>query len=165
MNRLKQLRHERHLSQEQLGAIVKVQKSAISKYELGRLSLSDDMIKKFCDFFGCSSDYLLGISEAPNRKTLRSEYTKERRLEDVEYQYQYYSDEEILRLSITPPHEKSGEFGLIQKSYIPIKLDIPLKGFNPSVLSSLKMYWFAKDILNLIIDYIDEFYEENSNSK
>lgn len=62
MNRLRQLREERGLTQAQLGSQLNVQGAAISKYELGAVSLTDDLISRLCVFFDCSSDYLLGLS-------------------------------------------------------------------------------------------------------
>lgn len=63
MNRLRELRLERGMTQKELGVKLKVQKSAISKYEIGRSSLTDDLIAQLCDIFDCSSDYLLGLSD------------------------------------------------------------------------------------------------------
>ena len=40
-------------------------KSVISRYETGRLGLDVDLINRFCDLFGCTSDYLLCRSETP----------------------------------------------------------------------------------------------------
>lgn len=62
MNRLRDLRCERGWTQEELGEKLKVQKSAISKYEIGRSSLSDELIEQLCAIFDCSADYLLGLS-------------------------------------------------------------------------------------------------------
>lgn len=68
MNRLRDLRIERGWTQEQLGAMLKVQKSAISKYEIGRSSLSDEIIEQLCNIFDCSADYLLGLSKVRSCK-------------------------------------------------------------------------------------------------
>lgn len=71
LNRLRQLREEREMTQKDLGALLKVQNSAISKYEVGRSSLTDDLIEKLCAIFDVSSDYLLGFSNErkPNKKS------------------------------------------------------------------------------------------------
>ena len=42
MNRLKELRNRRGISQEELGALLGVQKAAVCKYELGRVPLPND---------------------------------------------------------------------------------------------------------------------------
>ncbi len=60
MNNLRILREERGLRQEDLGKLVYLASSAISAVENGRRTMSEDMILRFCAFFGVSSDYLLG---------------------------------------------------------------------------------------------------------
>ena len=51
------------MTQKELGKLLKLQNSAISKYEIGRSSLTDDLILQLCDIFDCSADYLLGLSD------------------------------------------------------------------------------------------------------
>ena len=61
---IKKLRKERGLTQEQLGLIIGVQKSAIAKYESGRVeNLKRSSIEKLAKFFGVSPSYLLGITD------------------------------------------------------------------------------------------------------
>lgn len=64
--RLKELRESRQWTQEKLGEILKVQKSAISKYETGRIALTTDLIISICNEFNVSADYLLGLSNRNN---------------------------------------------------------------------------------------------------
>lgn len=63
MNRLKDLRRQRNMSQEDLGSLLGVQKAAVCKYEVGRVPLPNDVLVKLCDLFGVTSDYLLGRDE------------------------------------------------------------------------------------------------------
>lgn len=63
MNRIKELRVARNLTQEGLGKILNVQKAAISKYENGRADPSVDILKRMVHYFGVSSDYLLELSD------------------------------------------------------------------------------------------------------
>ncbi len=63
MNRLKELRRLRGMSQEDLGALLGVQKAAVCKYEVGRVPLPNDILVKLCDYFDVTSDYLLGRDE------------------------------------------------------------------------------------------------------
>ena len=65
MNRLKELRERRGLTQTQLGQILDVEKSTISKYEKGSLDLSSNTISTLCEYFNVSADYLLGLSDTP----------------------------------------------------------------------------------------------------
>ena len=60
MNNLRILREERGLRQEELGKSVYLAASAISAVENGRRMMTEDMILRFCAFFGVSADYLLG---------------------------------------------------------------------------------------------------------
>ncbi len=61
---IKMLRKERGLTQEQLGALIGVQKSAIAKYESGRVeNLKRASIEKLANYFGVSPSFLLGISD------------------------------------------------------------------------------------------------------
>lgn len=58
--RLRELRKENSLSQEKLGNIIGVSKVSVSGYENGNRIPSLDILEKILDFFGVSSDYLLG---------------------------------------------------------------------------------------------------------
>ena len=59
MNRIKQLREKKGITQEKLGQLIGVQSSAISKYEKGIVPLTDDTIRDLCKIFDVSSDYLI----------------------------------------------------------------------------------------------------------
>ncbi len=61
---IRKLRLERGMTQEQLGKVIGVQKSAIRKYENGSVqNIKRSSIKKLADFFGVSPSYLLGYAE------------------------------------------------------------------------------------------------------
>lgn len=64
--RLKELRKKRNLTQEQLAAIIGVERSTIGKYEgKSRIIPSDDIKYKLAELFGVSVDYLLGYTDIP----------------------------------------------------------------------------------------------------
>lgn len=63
MNRIKELRAERNLSLRDFSDIIKIPRSTISLYELGTRDIKFESLKKLCDFFEVTSDYLLGFSE------------------------------------------------------------------------------------------------------
>ena len=69
MNRIKELREERDWTQEKLGSMIQVQKSAISKYEQEKISLTQDIILQLTDIFKVSADYLIGISNIKKETT------------------------------------------------------------------------------------------------
>lgn len=71
MNRLRELRQEKDISQKELAKMLKVQNSAISKYETGRVALSDETIRKLTGIFDVSADYLLGISDIKKEPVLK----------------------------------------------------------------------------------------------
>lgn len=64
MNRVKELRKQKHITQEELGKVLDIQKAAISKYENGRAEPSTEVLKKMSAYFGVSIDYLLGNSRS-----------------------------------------------------------------------------------------------------
>ncbi len=57
--KLKELRKERKITQEQLASIIGVERSSVGKYETGTQP-STDIIKRIADYFDVSVDYLLG---------------------------------------------------------------------------------------------------------
>ena len=65
MNRIKELRTQRKITQEELGKIINVQKAAVSKYELGRAVPSTDVLTKLANYFNVTTDYLLGRTNEP----------------------------------------------------------------------------------------------------
>lgn len=61
--RLRKLRKEKNLTQKQLAALIGVQNSIISFYEMGDRLPSPDVIIKLSAVLHVSSDYLLGIEK------------------------------------------------------------------------------------------------------
>jgi transcriptional regulator with XRE-family HTH domain len=62
--RIKQLRDEKELTQEQVGAVIGVQRSAVRKYEKGEVvNMPISSIKKLAEFFQVQPTYLMGWSE------------------------------------------------------------------------------------------------------
>ena len=62
--RIKKLRKEKGLTQQQLGEMLGVQKSAIAKYENGRVpNLKKETISRLAEIFNVTPNYLLGIDE------------------------------------------------------------------------------------------------------
>ncbi|WP_051539798.1 helix-turn-helix domain-containing protein [Clostridium ihumii] len=63
-NRLKKLRMNKNLEQKDLAQILKVHKGTISNWENDKRNPDNDMIVKIANFFNCSTDYLLGRTDA-----------------------------------------------------------------------------------------------------
>ena len=59
-DRLRYLRENRDLTQEQLGLLFSVKKAAISKYERNSISPDFATLSKLADYFGVTTDFLLG---------------------------------------------------------------------------------------------------------
>ncbi len=65
--RIKTLRTARGLSQVELGKKLGVSKQSVSNWENDNIQPSIDMLIRIAQFFGTSTDYLLGIE---NNKTI-----------------------------------------------------------------------------------------------
>lgn len=66
MYRLKELRTEKRISEDELAERFQVTQQAISAYENGSKDIGTEMLSEFADFFDCSTDYLQG--KTPTRK-------------------------------------------------------------------------------------------------
>ena len=62
-NKLKELRIQNGMTQQQLATQIGVSKSVVSYYELQERIPSPDVIIKLCSIFHVSSDFLLGITK------------------------------------------------------------------------------------------------------
>lgn len=68
--RLRSLRIEKDLNQEEFGKIFNMTKSRISQYETGKHESDDETKKIFADYFKVSLDYLMGRSDIRNPEAL-----------------------------------------------------------------------------------------------
>lgn len=59
---LKRLRKERGLTQTELGAQIGLSKAVVSKYETGMGYPTFDVLIRIAQYFGVTTDYLLGVS-------------------------------------------------------------------------------------------------------
>ena len=62
-NRIKELRNEKKLGQNQLAELLDVSNASISYWETGKQIPSAEVISKLAQFFGVSADFILGICE------------------------------------------------------------------------------------------------------
>jgi len=63
MERLKEIREEKGFSQEQVAKVIGIRQQTISQYEKGITEPDIQTLKKLCDFFDVTSDYLLGFKD------------------------------------------------------------------------------------------------------
>lgn len=61
--RLRQLREEKGLTQQELAEKLNIGRASISNYELGTRTPDIEVLNKLADFFGVTTDYLIGRSE------------------------------------------------------------------------------------------------------
>lgn len=61
--RLKELRKSRHVSQVTLAGVLGVTQQAVGKWEMGRSTPDPATVARIAEFFGTSTDYLLGRSD------------------------------------------------------------------------------------------------------
>ena len=66
MNRLKQLRLEKGLLQQDVAKIIDVSDRAVGFYENEKRDMSTEILTKLADFFNVSIDYLLGKTDIRN---------------------------------------------------------------------------------------------------
>lgn len=64
--RLRDLRKEKHLSQEELAKQMNISRSSIGMFEQGRRKPDFEMQEAFADFFNVNMDYLFGREDDPD---------------------------------------------------------------------------------------------------
>ncbi|MDD3049757.1 MAG: helix-turn-helix transcriptional regulator [Candidatus Cloacimonetes bacterium] len=83
--RIKQLRIEKGMTQEELGQVIGVQKSAIRKYEKGEVeNIKRSSIKKLADLFDVSPTFIMGWEEEYDELALAKEV---KLIEQIQEQY------------------------------------------------------------------------------
>lgn len=83
LNRIKELRNEKGINQDVLAKLLGLEIAGISKLETGRVPLKDEYIIKLAEYFGVTTDYLLGKSDIRNP-------------EKEEYAYAFHKEKEGL---------------------------------------------------------------------
>ena len=83
MKRLKELRNEMKLTQQEVADALSIERITYARYESGARSPSLDMLSKLADFFNTTSDYLLRRTDgsAPVYKNAITEPRQEARQE------------------------------------------------------------------------------------
>lgn len=75
--KIRELRKQRRLSQTDLAKQIHVSQATVTSWETGRADPSSSALNALADFFGVSSDYLLGRTDQP---TSDNELTKNQKL-------------------------------------------------------------------------------------
>ena len=63
MNRLKELRKEKKLSQKEIAKEMSISEKTLSRWENGESQIKPEKAQQLADYFGVSVGYLLGYSE------------------------------------------------------------------------------------------------------
>lgn len=72
LQKLKNLREDRDISQKRMAEMLHIAQTTYSDYELGKINIPLDTLKKLAIFFDTSTDYLLDLTDDPRpypRKT------------------------------------------------------------------------------------------------
>lgn len=65
--RIRDLREDHDLTQKELAKMLNCSQQVYSNYELGQRDIPTDILIKLSNFYNVSVDYILGISNNPNR--------------------------------------------------------------------------------------------------
>ena len=94
---LKKIREERKITQIKLSTDLGVSQELISRYEIGSSFPQPNMLIRLSQYFNCSVDYLLGLTDIPTPiKYLLADYNNE----DYEFinKYNQLSNEDKLHI-------------------------------------------------------------------
>ena len=131
MNRIKELRKERDMTQEELGELLGVKRATVSKYENEQMAPSIDVLKKLSEIFSVSINYILGYK-------LYSDSTSEKFNKSL-----ILTDKEAKVVEATK--------GLDDKS-MQTAVEF-LKLFNENIIENKKRSMLSDDELELINNY------------
>ena len=67
IDRIKLLREDRALTQEQIARQLALTQKTYSRYENGKRAIPLDVLIELCNFHCVSLDYMLGLTNNPNR--------------------------------------------------------------------------------------------------
>lgn len=68
LRRLKDLREDNELRQEDIAKVLNITRQQYSLYELGKRTLPIDLLKQLAEFYNTSTDYIL------ERETIKNQY-------------------------------------------------------------------------------------------
>lgn len=88
MNRIKILREELNMTQQELADKLDGAKSTVAMYEKGDRKPSMEVLLKLSEIFDCSIDYILGKSDIRNPEDYKYAYNRPKEAEGL-------SDEEV----------------------------------------------------------------------
>lgn len=72
--RLRDLREDMDLTQDQLVEILKMHKTTYTNYEQGKREPPFELIIKLAKFYNVSIDYIAGLTDNPNKSKSRTDF-------------------------------------------------------------------------------------------
>ena len=63
MDRIKEIREERKISQKELAEYLDMEQQHYSRYETGKVKVNVEMVKKLAVFYNISADYILELTD------------------------------------------------------------------------------------------------------
>lgn len=76
MNRLRDLREERNLTQEKVAKAIGIGQTGYSKYECEKIDIPTDILLKLSDYYNTSIDYILCRTNNKNPYKKSEKYDK-----------------------------------------------------------------------------------------
>lgn len=67
LSRIKELRKDAHISQQQLADVIQISQQSINKYENHNVQPDLQTLIRIAEYFNVSVDYLIGFSDYPKR--------------------------------------------------------------------------------------------------
>ncbi len=77
--RLKDIREDRDITQQQIADYLHVKQNTYSQYESGKRQLPVDIVIALAKYYGVTTDYLLGVSDIPNPYIMKQNQKNSRR--------------------------------------------------------------------------------------
>lgn len=65
--RIRDLREDRDLTQQQIARVLRTSQTVYSRYELGKRALPIEHLIKLCEIYSVSADYILGFTDEPKK--------------------------------------------------------------------------------------------------
>lgn len=90
--RIKRLREELNLTQQELADKLNITRSALSLYELGKRTPDFSTLSNMADFFGVSTDYLLGRTNLKNYPETFAAHTDDDMSEEAKAELENFKD-------------------------------------------------------------------------
>lgn len=96
-SRLIELREDRKLSQTEVAKAIGMSRSGFSMYELGQREPDLEMVGKLADYFGVTTDFLLGRTDSPSAGGTGDAIPEEWRRVIAQCQAQGLAPDQVLR--------------------------------------------------------------------